>query len=68
MSNPSLSNRPIRGDSEYKYAWKDIEEAQKFGFKECKKKILKILDETKLSYIPEIDKHNQNLIKQIEKL
>lgn len=30
-------------DSKLEYSWKDIQEAQRTGFKECKRKVLEIL-------------------------
>lgn len=33
----------IRCDSKNEYSWKDIQEAQRTGFEECKRKVLEIL-------------------------
>lgn len=34
-------------DSKLEYNWKDIQEAQKTGFEECKKKVLSLLSKYK---------------------
>lgn len=47
MSNPAYSK--IRPDSKLEYSWKDIQEAQRTGFEDCKKKILDILQKNKNS-------------------
>ena len=63
----------IRHDSKNEYSWKDIQEAQKEGFQECKEKVLKILHDNcnYESFGLSITKRlviQSSVIKEIEKL